>query len=125
MAEIEKCQTSNTNPNEVSDKLAKMLILFVDKYSQKGNWRGYSYIDEMRQDALYHLVCAGPKTEIPVVLRFNSVKSQNPFAYITTCIHHIFIRTLKLHQRQQDIKDEVILSLNGKPSSGYEREDNP
>lgn len=119
MAEILVCQTSNQHPNEVSNELAKMLILFVNKYSTKGNWRGYSYIDEMRQAALLHLVIGGPKTPTPVVLRFDTTKSQNPFAYITQCIKNVFIKVLKQHQHQQDIRDMLLSQVGKNPSSGF------
>ena len=40
---------------EISNKLAKMFIMLVQRYSQKSNWRGYTYLDEMRGNALLQL----------------------------------------------------------------------
>ena len=64
-----------------------MYIKLVERYSQRSNWRGYTYIDEMRGQALLQLTQIG--------LQFNEAKSDNPFAYyngseqfIYTCSKH-------------------------------------
>jgi hypothetical protein len=38
----------------VTNKLATMYLLLVEKYASKSNWRGYSYVDEMQGAALLH-----------------------------------------------------------------------
>jgi hypothetical protein len=63
----------------------------------KGNWRNYTYIDEMRSDALLHLSVIG--------LKFDESKSQNPFAYFTAAVNNSFTRILNLEKRNQNIRD--------------------
>ena len=45
----------NLEKGSITPKLAKMFILMVNKYGQRGNWRGYTYLDEMKGQALLQL----------------------------------------------------------------------
>lgn len=60
----------------MSDRLGYIFLMLVDRYSRRGNWRGYSYVDEMRDHALQQLSQIG--------LQFDESKSDNPFAFYTT-----------------------------------------
>ena len=60
----------------MSDRLGYIFLMLVDRYSRRGNWRGYSYVDEMRGHALQQLSQIG--------LQFDELKSDNPFAFYTT-----------------------------------------
>lgn len=130
-AEIIACQTSNSRPNQVSDNLARMLFLIVSRYSLKGQFRGYSYRDEMVADALTHLCCGGNKQPIPPALRFNAGYAEqkaerdgtkalppNPLAYLTTIIHHCFVRRLNIEKRNQVMRDDILIMSGVNPSYG-------
>ena len=65
---------------KITAVLATMYIKLVERYSQRSNWRGYTYIDEMRGQALLQLAQIG--------LQFNEDKSDNPFAYYTTVVNN-------------------------------------
>lgn len=84
-----------TNP-----RLARMYIKLCERYSMRGNWRGYTYVDEMRGQALLQLTQIG--------LQFNEAKSQNPFAYYTAAINNSFTRVLNLEKRSQNIRDDLL-----------------
>ena len=71
-------------------------IKLCERYSMRSNWRGYTYVDEMRVMHCYNLAQIG--------LQFNELKSQNPFAYYTAAVTNSFTRVLNLrnatkHQR--------------------------
>ncbi len=68
------------------------------------NWRGYTYNEEMRGQALLQLSQIG--------LQFDESKSQNPFAYYTAAITNSFTRILNLEKKNQNIRDD-ILEING------------
>ncbi|MDA9302359.1 hypothetical protein N8072_01520 [bacterium] len=87
-----------------NQKLAVMYMKLCERYSRRGNWRGYTYVDEMRSQALLQLSQIG--------LQFNEFKSQNPFAYYTAAINNSFTRVLNLEKRNQNIRDD-ILEQNG------------
>ena len=88
-------------------KLALAWLQLVDRYSTKWNWRGYSWIDEMKSSAIIQLTQVG--------LRFNEARSDNPFAYLTAVVNNAFIRQLKKEKQQSDIKNELreMAGLNG------------
>lgn len=83
-----------------NDRLARMYMMLCHRYSMKSNWRGYTYVDEMRGQALLQLTQIG--------LQFNEVKSQNPFAYYTAAINNSFTRVLNLEKRGQNIRDDLL-----------------
>jgi hypothetical protein len=37
---------------QISHRLAVMFMMLVDRYSRRSNWRGYTYLDEMKSHAL-------------------------------------------------------------------------
>lgn len=89
---------------KITSKLAKMYIMLCEKYSMKFNWRGYTYVDEMKASAILQLTYVG--------LRFNEAKSANPFAYYTAAITNSFCRVLNTEKKNQNIRDD-ILEING------------
>jgi len=88
----------------MTNKLAHMFIKLCERYATRSNWRGYTYNDEMRGQALLQLSQIG--------LQFNEAKSQNPFAYYTAAITNSFTRVLNLEKKNQNIRDD-ILEQNG------------
>lgn len=92
----------------ITPKLAMMLMTMVASYSRKGNWRGYSWIDDMGSEALVNLTMN--------VLKFDESKSDNPHAYITRCVETTFLRELRKHKRQGEIRDVMLSDAGMKPS---------
>lgn len=92
----------------ITNKLARMYMKLCEKYSMKYNWRGYSYRDEMEASAILQLTYVG--------LRFNEVKSSNPFAYYTAAIKNSFRRVLNTEKRVQNIRDDILEMNNLSPS---------
>ena len=93
----------NTN-----EKLARMYLMLCNRYSMRGNWRGYTYVDEMRGQAIVQLTRIG--------LQFNEAKSQNPFAYYTAAIHNAFTGVLNTEKRNQNIRDDLLEEEGLNPS---------
>jgi hypothetical protein len=89
---------------EMTRKLAHMFIKLCERYATRSNWRGYTYNEEMRGQALLQLSQIG--------LQFDESKSQNPFAYYTAAITNSFTRILNLEKKNQNIRDDV-LEMNG------------
>lgn len=85
-----------------TNKLAGMFVLLVNRYSQRANWRGYSYVDEMKGQALLQLSSMG--------LQFNEHKSANPFAYYTAALTNAFTRVFNTEKNHQNIRDDLLES---------------
>jgi len=89
---------------KMTNKLAHMFIKLCERYATRSNWRGYTYNEEMRGQALLQLSQIG--------LQFDESKSQNPFAYYTAAITNSFTRVLNIEKKMQNIRDD-ILEMNG------------
>jgi hypothetical protein len=89
---------------QMTKKLALMFMKLCERYATRSNWRGYTYNEEMRGQALLQLSQIG--------LQFDESKSQNPFAYYTAAITNSFTRILNIEKKNQSIRDD-ILELNG------------
>lgn len=96
----------------LTNKLALQIDKMANRLSLKGNWIGYSYRDEMQAEAL---VRACEKA-----LKFDDIKSANPFAYLTTIINNELTRTLTTNKKQQNIRDEMLWWSGQSPSLGFE-----
>lgn len=92
----------------ISNQLARMFMKLVERYSQRGNWRGYTYVEEMRSQALLQLSLVG--------LQFNESRSDNPFAYYTVTVSNAFTRVLNLEKRNQNIRDDMLVMHGVTPS---------
>lgn len=80
--------------------LALMFMKLCERYATRSNWRGYTYNDEMRSQALLQLSQIG--------LQFDESKSQNPFAYYTAAITNSFTRVLNIEKRNQNLRDDIL-----------------
>jgi len=98
----------NTEHGKITNKLGSMFLKLVERYSHRANWRGYTYVDEMRGAALLQLSHAG--------LKFNEEKSDNPFAYYTAAVNNSFTRVLNLEKRNQGIRDDILIDSGHLPS---------
>ena len=93
----------------ITENLGKMYIKLSERYAQRSNWRGYTYIDEMRGQAILQLSQIG--------LQFDESKSENPFAYYTAAVTNSFTRILNLEKKMQNIRDDLLEGAGLTPSS--------
>ena len=94
----------NKDHGKITENLGRMFIKLSEKYAQKSNWRGYSYLDEMKGQAILQLSQIG--------LQFDESKSENPFAYYTATLTNSFTRILNIEKKNQGIRDD-LLEING------------
>ena len=88
--------------------LANMFMLLVRRYSQRSNWRGYSYVSEMRGQSLLQLSAMG--------LQFDEAKSNNPFSYYTAAISNSFTRIFNIEKKHQELRDDILQEQGKTPS---------
>lgn len=93
---------------QMTPKLARSFMMLVERYSMRFNWRGYTYVDEMRSQALLQLSQIG--------LQFDESKSSNPFAYYTAAIDNSFTRILNIEKKNQMIRDDLLIEIGSNPS---------
>ena len=98
----------NLRHGKTTDELAKMYMKLCERYGTRSNWRGYTYNDEMRASALIQLIQVG--------LKFNELKSDNPFAYYTAIVTNSFTRVLLNEKKMQNIRDDILEEAGLAPS---------
>jgi hypothetical protein len=84
----------------ITENLGRMYIKLSERYAQRSNWRGYTYIDEMKGQAILQLSQIG--------LQFDESKSENPFAYYTAAVTNSFTRILNIEKKSQNIRDDLL-----------------
>lgn len=84
----------------LSPGLVNAFMLLVDKIGSAGNWRNYSYVEEMKSEALLALCQAA--------LKYDPTKGFSPFAYYTQVAQNSFISYLSVEKKQSNIRDSLI-----------------
>ncbi len=97
------------NHGSLTNELVRLLMLMINKYSYRGNWRTYSYVDEMVLSSIEHLIAKMK------VLKFSD-KLDNPFAYITTQMKNCFTRIVNTEKSHQNVRDDLLQSYGMVPS---------
>lgn len=92
----------------ITENLGRMFIKLSERYAQRSNWRGYTYVDEMRGQAILQLSQIG--------LQFDESKSENPFAYYTAAVTNSFTRILNIEKKNQNIRDDMLEQAGLTPS---------
>jgi hypothetical protein len=92
----------------ITEELGKMFLKLSERYAQRSNWRGYTYNDEMRGQAVLQLSQIG--------LQFDESKSENPFAYYTAAVTNSFTRVLNIEKKNQNIRDDMLEEAGLTPS---------
>lgn len=97
---------------KMTDKLGRMLLLLVQRYSKKASFAGYSYIEDMKSVALVNL-CKG-------WAGFDETQFVNPFGYYSISIKRSFIQVLNLEKKHRDGRDRILVDCGMAPSHSYE-----
>jgi hypothetical protein len=105
----------NADKGRTTERMGMMYYLLVERYGRRGNYRGYSYLEEMKGLALVQLSQVG--------LQFDESKSNNPFAFYTTTINNCFVRVLNLEKKNQSMRDDLLVMAGAAPSMTRQVED--
>lgn len=97
-----------------SNQLIKSIMKLVDRLSSKGNFCNYSYLEDMKGQALLQLSV--------VSLQFDESKSNNPFAWYTATAKTSFIKVLKNEKKVRNIRDELMMTAGYAASFGHQLE---
>jgi hypothetical protein len=124
-AEIVRCQQTTM---QVSDKLAMMLMTLVSRIGAQGKFRSYSFVDDMKSEALLQLVRSNNVTPCrtdtrPNILKFDVSFSErkgtkpNPFSYATQIVMNVFRRHIRLEANVTSLKDDILEGARLTPSA--------
>jgi hypothetical protein len=85
---------------KIPDYVGEAILLIANKLSNKPNFSGYSYKDEMISDGIENCLM--------YLHNFDPNKTNNPFAYFTQIISYAFIRRIEKEKKQQYIKHKNL-----------------
>ena len=105
--DLEKGKFSKEH-GRITENLGRMFIKLSERYAQRSNWRGYTYVEEMKGQAILQLSQIG--------LQFDESKSENPFAYYTAAVTNSFTRILNIEKKNQNIRDDMLEEAGLTPS---------
>lgn len=122
----------------MTNELAKMLMLLVDKIAKKSNFRNYSYLDDMKGEALVNLSqhwavfnmefrchkCRPGDQDAQYQAYMDGVDwvqpggcdHLNPFAYYTSAVYNSFKKVLRKEKTVRELRD-IMLNDEGVPMS--------
>jgi len=95
-AAVQISKLEGTPPPRVPNYVGECLLLIATRLSNKANFSGYSYKEEMVSD--------GIENSLMYINNFDPAKSANPFAYFTQIIRFSFIRRIEKEKKQHYIK---------------------
>lgn len=90
----------NPKSPEFSADLTDKLVLLVNRLGTRGNWKNYSYLDDMKSEALIALLTG--------TFKFDEGRFHKPFTYLTKIAENAFKRYVdddKVRHRQ--LKNEL------------------
>jgi hypothetical protein len=102
-AEIEEAEAAFKEPPPIPRYIADCMMRITSRLSYAPNFINYSYREEMVGDALENV--------IRTARRFDPVKSQNPFSFLTTIAFRAFLRRIATEKKQTYIKGKIIEDL--------------
>lgn len=116
IGDLENGHFSDTHGN-LTNELCKMFIKLVDENSRKSNVRKYTYLEELKGEAVLQLTksCLKFKEEL-FYLTENPVKQLNPFAYYTSFVNNAFASSLNAEKLQRNIRDSLLEFHGFEPS---------
>lgn len=94
-----KGKKSRKDWTQIPHFVAECFMKIIEHYALKGNWRGYTYIDEMKSEARLNCVKYAHNFD---------VDRGNAFAYFTQYVHNSFLQVLANEKKQANIKFKAI-----------------
>ena len=73
--------------------IGKVIMSLTDKIASKACFRSYTYIDDMKGEAIE--MC------LRKLHKFDCEKSNNPYGYFTTVVHNVFLQFIEKEKRQR------------------------
>lgn len=100
----------------ITDNLARMLIMLAERYMKAGKWSAYTYTDDMVSSAITHMV--------GVCLKFDEMRSNNPFSFLSQCTGNVYKLILGSEKTQRLIRSQMLqdMGFDAPPNEAYENE---
>ena len=106
---------------KIPDCLARKFLLLVERYGNSAGWRNYTWLDEMKGDAIIDI--------LRYAKNYNPEKYQNPLAYFTQYAWSAFVRRMYKEEknyldRLKYIQNSIMLDDIDSTSDASQRNEN-
>jgi hypothetical protein len=95
-----KGKKSRKEWTQMPNYLGECIMKITENYGRKPNFRNYTYIDEMKSEAV--LTC------VKYAHNFDITKSSNAFSYFTQIVHYCMLQIIAKEKKQAALKNKVI-----------------
>ena len=89
----------------MSPTLGQMIMTLVDGLAKKDNFRGYTYLDEMKSDAILDIISALNRKS------FKLENNSSSFSYMTTIATNSFIARINKEKKQAYVSCDYLENL--------------
>lgn len=108
LAELRRCHEQD----KMTEEFAKMMMLLADRYGSRYEYSDYSgHIEEMKAAAVLNAT--------KIWRKFDIEKYDNPFAYFTQSVKHIFWQYVSQEKKHRLIRDSLLIDRGELPSDTY------
>lgn len=105
--EIEKAMTKTY----CTPRLGEIIVLTVERVATQSKFRQYTYLDDMKAEAIYQSIRGVNKFDLTKVN--DAGQKSSSFSYLTQIITNAFRQILKKEKKNRAIKDQAIeIALN-------------
>jgi hypothetical protein len=95
-----KAQLEIDKDTKMPNSIAKIVMMAIQHYARSPKWRYYTYIEEMKSEALYNA--------LRYLKNFDTIKYQKPFAYLTSIMYSSFLQVLLMEKKNSKKKKELL-----------------
>jgi len=109
---VEKCKIAEVAGNPIPvipDDIALSLMKIVNNVARSRNFSSYTWLDEMKSDAIENCIRYIRKFNINAVTRTGKPEA---FSYFTRIVWFAFLRRIKLENTQIELKELIIQKYN-------------
>jgi len=106
--QVNEALKTDSIPPRIPEYVGECFLLIANKLSNKPNFIGYSFKEEMISDGIENCIL--------YINNFDPEKSDNPFAYFTQIIKFAFIRRIDKEKKQHYIKVKNFENLSHQDS---------
>lgn len=96
----------NTGKDEIPDIIVLAVFQIVERLATKACFNGYSYIDDMKGDALEKCISALNKKQ------YKAFEYDNPFAYFSQIANNAFVNRINIETKQSYLKQKSLINHN-------------
>ena len=97
-------KSNNKRLPQIPDSIGKGILLICNNMARRGNYRNYTWLEEMISDAV--LAC------IKAVDNFDPVKSGNPYGFFSRIAWNAFLGRIAREKRENYVKIKNYQNLN-------------